>query len=78
MEQIFKTEFGDVSLEELLRVYSVHKKSNLRHQAKRHLFNQTDRGKELNRKRSKDYYYKHREEILQRRAEEYQTKQSSE
>jgi hypothetical protein len=68
MEQTIKTEFGDVSLEELIRVYTVQKKANVRHQVSRNLFNQTERGKELNRKRAKDYYYEHRLELLEKRA----------
>lgn len=68
---LISTTYGNVSLGELLRVYDTHKKANLRHQAKRHLFNQTDRGKELNRQRAKDYYYSHREEILAKRADQY-------
>lgn len=76
MDQTFKTEFGDVTLEELLRVYILHKNANLRHQAKRHLFNQTERGKQLNRERSKKYYYEHRAEILQQRKEDYEAKNS--
>lgn len=76
MDQTFKTEYGDVTLEELLRVYSMHKQANLRHQARRHLFNQTERGKQLNRERSKKYYYEHREEILQQRKEEYEATKS--
>ena len=69
-----KTEFGDVSIDELVRVYCVHKKANLRHQAHRHLFNQTERGKQLNRERAKNYYYTHRNEILQLRREQNQMK----
>jgi hypothetical protein len=78
MDQTYKTEFGDVTLEELLRVYTIHKKANLRHQVARYLVNQTEQGKELNRKRSNEYYHKHKEEILLKRAEEYQRKKAQE
>lgn len=71
---LINTPHGNVSLGELIRVYDTHKKANLRHQAKRQAFNQTEQGKELNRQRSKDYYYKHRAEILEKRAEQYQAR----
>lgn len=77
---LISTPYGNVSLGELLRVYDTHKKSNLRHQAKRHAFNQTEQGKELNRNRAKAYYHTHREEVLAKAKERYEqkTKQSSE
>jgi hypothetical protein len=74
MEQTFKTDYGEISVAELVRVYNVHRRANLRHQATRNLFNQTEKGKELNRLRASNYYYQHREQILQKRAEEYEKK----
>lgn len=68
------TEFGEVSVDELARMYTLARHRALRSQAKRLEWLQTDDGKEYNRGRAKAYYQRHKEAILEKRKETYAAK----
>lgn len=67
-----QTDYGKVSTEELIRVYHMWKKMVKKSVERRHEFNQSEEGKELNRQRAKKYYEEHRDEILAKRKARYQ------
>ena len=63
-----KTAFGEVPFEEVLRVYEK-KQESARVKAE---WLKTDEGKEYNRQKAKEYYERHKEKVLQKRAERYE------
>ena len=73
-----QTDLGTVSLDELVRVYVLHKKASQRHQEARLKFLQTEKGKEFNRSRAKAYYEKHKDTVLEKRKAYYQKKKEKE
>ena len=73
-----QTDLGTVSIDELVRVYILHKNANKRHQEARAKFFQTDEGKQYNRDRSKSYYERHKETVLEKRKAAYQKKKQEE
>lgn len=69
-----QTEYGNVQVDELVRVYNNHKKANRKSQEKRKEWLQSDEGKEYNRNRAKSYYERNKETILEKRKESYMAK----
>lgn len=70
----YKTEYGDIPLDRLIHVYNVYRASELRKQAKRYEFFQTDEGKALNRSRSKSYYERNKEKVKEKNKARYHAK----
>lgn len=71
---IVPTSFGEVSLSDLVRQYERVKKNNTNVYEKRKEFFKTEEGKQLNRARSKAYYEKNKEKILEKRHRAYAPK----
>ena len=63
----YKTDYGMVSVDELIRVYHQWKKMVKKNIEKRNEYNQTEEGKQKNRERARVYYESHRELILEKR-----------
>ena len=62
-----QTKYGEMTLEQVVD-YAEKWRSLCEKQNKlRHQYNQTDKGKMKNRERAKQYYEKHRQEILEKR-----------
>lgn len=74
--QTVKTSYGDVTLERLVHVYELYRASELRKQAKRMEFNQTEEGKALNRTRYKAYYERNREKVNEKNKARYMVKKA--
>ena len=68
------TSYGEVPLAEIVRQYERLKAHNEKSNQKRREHIQTEEGKLKNRERSKAYYEKHREEVLEKRAKAYDPK----
>lgn len=71
MDKEYQTDYGTVKAAELIRVYGLWKKMIDKQVEKRNAFNQTEEGKQKNRSRAKDYYQRHKEEILAKRKAKY-------
>jgi hypothetical protein len=72
--QTFTTDYGDISLDRLIHVYNIYRASELRKQAKRFEFFQTDEGKTINRARSKSYYERNKEKVREKNKSRYHAK----
>ena len=70
----FKTDYGMVSSDELIRVYHMWKRMTAKQVGHRNRYNQTAEGKEKNRENAKLYYERHKEEILAKKKARYQAK----
>ncbi len=70
----FATNYGQKTVEELVRIYDIYRRTSLRHQENRNEFNQTDEGKIANRERAKSYYEYNKDTILARRKDIYKAK----
>ena len=68
MDSKIQTAYGEVSLQTLLNAFE--KKKQYEETKKEWL--KTDAGKEYQRKKAKQYYEKHREEVLAKRAARYE------
>ena len=68
------TNFGEVQVDELVRVYNNYKQNLQKSQEKRKAWLQTDEGKEYNRGRAKAYYDRNKETILEKRKTMYADK----
>ena len=68
------TQFGNVSVDELVRVYQNHKQSIQKAVERRRDWLQTDQGKQYNRDRAKSYYERNKEAILEKRKTMYADK----
>ena len=68
------TNFGEVKVDELVRVYNNYKQGLQKSQEKRKEWLQTDAGKEYNRERAAAYYNRNKETILEKRKEKYAAK----
>ena len=77
MNTSYKTEYGDVSVEDLVRIYNSHRRNALKHQERRSEFLQTDEGKEYNRVRAKAYYQAHKADILAKRKQQYEERKNA-
>ena len=66
----FQTEFGEATYHDMRRAFENEKRRNERRKA----YFQTEAGKEYNRQKAKNFYQRHRDEILAKRKEQYQTK----
>jgi hypothetical protein len=73
----YETRYGTVPLQELIRVYELHRGARIRHQNRRLNFLQSEQGKEYNRARAAAYYERHKEAILEKRKETYQLKKQT-
>ena len=72
-----QTAYGDVEIPELVRCYEMWRNMTIKHNKLRNKYNQTEEGKMKNREKAKQYYEKHREEILEKR-KEYREKKKDE
>lgn len=70
------TAYGTVPTERMIHQFEAYQRRLKKRQEKRLEFIQTEEGKQWNRSRSKDYYEKHKEEILQKRKEAYSKKKN--
>lgn len=67
------TDYGEQEIEEVIRCYNLWRKSMTKHNEIRHEYNQTEEGKTKNCQRAKNYYERHREEILAKRKLRYRS-----
>jgi hypothetical protein len=67
-QTIFTTVFGNATLPDLLKAYE-QKQRNL--EAKK-AFMQTEEGKEYNKRKAKEFYLRHKAEVLAKRKERYE------
>jgi Zn-finger nucleic acid-binding protein len=72
-----QTTYGDVEIPELVRCYELWRGMITKQNEIRRKYNQTEEGKTKNREKAKDYYEKHKQEILQKR-KAYRDKKKSE
>ena len=68
------TSFGEIPLEKLVKHYEAEKKREQKKAEKRLEYLQTDEGKQWNRNRSKQYYEKHKAQVLAKRKAKYVSK----
>ncbi len=68
-KQVFTTAYGEATIQDLLTAYEKKK----RYEAAKKEWMKTDAGKEYNRKKAKDYYERHKTEILAKRTARYET-----
>lgn len=66
-----QTDYGEQEIAEVIRCYNLWRKMMTKQNEIRYQYNQTDEGKEKNRAKAKEYYEKHREEILEKRKLRY-------
>lgn len=65
------TAYGEVDVSVLIHHYEVYKRNEEKKYEKRMEFLMTDEGKAWNRQKSKEYYLRNREKILEKRKAEY-------
>lgn len=65
------TAYGEVDVSVLVHHYEVYKRNEEKKYEKRMEFLMTDEGKEWNRRKSKEYYLRNKEKILEKRKSEY-------
>lgn len=66
---VFTTAYGEASIQDLLQAYE--KKKQYENNKKEWM--KTEAGREYNRKKAKQYYDKHKEQILAKRSARYET-----
>ena len=71
------TQFGEVSLQTLVKRYETQRKQDMKNLEKRREFLQTDEGIAWNRGRAKSYYEKNRELVLAKRKAIYAAKKQT-
>ena len=71
------TEFGEVSLDVLVKRYELEKKREAKKYERRLIFLQTDEGKEWNRMNAKQYYERNKATVLAKRKAAYEAKKAS-
>ena len=62
-----KTAYGEMTIEELVKYTEMWKSMCEKHNQIRRKYNQSDEGKMKNRQRSKEYYERNREKVLEKR-----------
>lgn len=73
-----QTDYGEQEIEEVIRCYNLWRKMMIKNIDRRNTYNQSEEGIEKNRARAKDYYQRHREEILEKRKQYNETKRNQE
>lgn len=69
MDAKIQTAYGEVPLQALLNAYEKKKQ----YEANKKNWLKTDAGREYNRQKAKEYYDKHKDQILAKRASRYET-----
>ena len=72
-----QTNFGSVTVDELVRIYNIYKTRDRKNQQRRLVYNQTEEGRDKNRERASSYYERNRDAVLEKRKEWYQKKKNS-
>ena len=67
MASNIQTDFGFVPLDRLIKIFNSYQRQANKHMEKRSEFLKSEEGKVYNKVRARDYYKKHREEILVKR-----------
>jgi predicted acylesterase/phospholipase RssA len=73
-----QTDHGEQEIEEVIRCYNLWRNLIVKNVEKRNEFHKTEEGKQKNRANSKNYYQRHREEILEKRRIKYASRQTPE
>ena len=67
METKYPTAYGEMTVAELIKYAEMWRAMMAKNIEARRKYNQTEEGKVRNRERAKDYYQRHRQEVLQKR-----------
>ena len=70
------TNFGEVEVDELVRIYNIYKRRDAKNQNRRKQVLSTEAGREKNRERSRSYYHRNKDIVLEKRKQEYQKKKN--
>lgn len=71
-----QTDHGEQEIEEVIRCYNLWRNLIVKNVERRNEFHKTEEGKQQNRANSKNYYQRHREEILEKRRIKYASRQT--
>lgn len=67
METKVQTAYGEMTVAELVKYTEMWKAMAAKHNDYKKVYNQTEQGREKNRERSKVYYERHRDQVLEKR-----------
>ena len=72
MNTKIQTAYGEYTIDELVYYTELWKQSLEKQNNRKRIYNRTEEGKQKNNTKAKQYYEKHKEEILAKRKQKYQ------